>query len=102
MQKPDTKRPPWVGWYKTSAWQKLRRKVLARDPLCKFCAKKGIVTAGNTVDHIKPHRGKMELFFEITNLQTLCKSCHSSTKQRIEKSGEFGCDVNGIVPDWKD
>jgi uncharacterized protein (TIGR02646 family) len=94
-------RPPWVKWYKTASWAKLRLKQLSRSPLCCFCKKKGIITEGNTVDHIKPHKGNMEKFFDLNNLQTLCKSCHSSTKQRFEKSGEFGCDSEGIVPSWK-
>lgn len=101
VSKTRDSRPPWVKWYKTSAWKRLRKSQLNREPLCRFCKRKGIITQGNTVDHISPHRGKMEKFFDITNLQTLCKSCHSSTKQRIEKSGEFGCDKNGIVPNWK-
>jgi 5-methylcytosine-specific restriction endonuclease McrA len=92
---------PWVKWYKTSNWQRMRLSQLSRQPLCKFCHKAGIVTEANTVDHVMPHRGKMDLFFDKGNLQSLCKSCHSSQKQRLEKSGEFGCDVNGIVEAWK-
>lgn len=91
----------WVKFYKTAAWARLRKKQLRLFPLCKFCKKAGIVKAANTVDHKIPHKGNMELFFDINNLQSLCKECHSSTKQRIEKSGEFGCDEFGIVEDWK-
>lgn len=94
-------RPEWTKWYKTANWYRLRHKALSREPLCRFCKKKGIITAGNTVDHIQPHKGDMSKFFDIMNLQVLCKKCHSSTKQRLEKSGEFGCDENGIVEGWK-
>lgn len=92
---------PWVKWYKTAAWLRLRKKQLGREPLCRFCKSKGIITEANTVDHRMPHKGDMDKFFDIMNLQSLCKSCHSSTKQRLEKSGDFGCDENGIVEAWK-
>lgn len=91
---------PWIKWYKTANWKKIRLSQLAREPLCRFCAKAGIVKAADTVDHVLPHRGNMKLFFS-GPFQSLCKSCHSSQKQRLEKSGEFGCDENGIVEGWK-
>lgn len=93
---------PWIKWYKTKEWRRLREKQLRRDPLCKFCREHGDLVQANTVDHKIPHRGNMYLFFDIMNLQSLCKSCHSSTKQRIEKSGEFGCDESGFVAGWKE
>lgn len=92
---------PWLKWYKTANWRRLRLSQLAREPLCRFCQSKGIITAADTVDHKTAHRGNMVLFFDKSNLQSLCKSCHSSQKQRLEKSGEFGCDENGIVEGWK-
>lgn len=92
---------PWVKWYKTANWRKLRLWQLKREPLCRFCRDNGIVTEANTVDHKMPHRGNMGLFFDRGNLQSLCKECHSGAKQRMEKSGEFGCDTNGIVEGWK-
>lgn len=94
-------RPPWVKWYKTASWRKIRKTVLSRHPICEMCKKNGIITASNVADHKIPHRGDMKKFFDLSNLWGLCDSCHSSTKQRIEKSGEFGCDENGIVPNWK-
>lgn len=92
---------PWIKWYKTANWQRLRLWQLKREPLCRFCKRNGILTEANTVDHITPHRGNMDLFYDKGNLQSLCAACHSSVKQRLEKSGDFGCDVNGIVKGWK-
>lgn len=89
------------NWYDTAAWKRLRLYQLKREPLCRFCKKQGIITPADTVDHIKPHRGDKNLFFNINNLQSLDKKCHSSIKQRLEKSGEYGCDENGIVPSWR-
>lgn len=91
---------PWVKWYKTAAWQRIRRKQLALEPLCRFCSKKDIVTPANTVDHVIPHRGNMNLFFT-GPFQSLCKTCHSGQKQRLEKSGEFGCDERGYPGAWQ-
>lgn len=99
-ERPGGSRPPWVKWYKTSAWIKIRKAQLAKEPLCKFCKNKGIITPANTVDHKIAHKGNMKIFFD-GPFQSLCKECHSSTKQRLEKSGEFGCDENGIVDAWK-
>lgn len=91
----------WVKWYKTANWAKLRKCQLTREPLCRFCKRLGDINPANTVDHIKPHKGNMDLFFDRNNLQSLCKTCHSSIKQKIEKSGDFGCDTSGIVPGWR-
>ena len=98
---PQKDNRPWLKWYKTPQWQRLRYYQLKREPLCRFCKKNNIITEANTVDHIVAHRGDMNKFFDRGNLQSLCKTCHSSTKQRLEKSGEFGCDENGMVPGWK-
>lgn len=96
-------RRPWVAWYKTKEWYRLRHWRLAQDKgLCRFCKQQGKIQEANTVDHIIPHRGNMKLFFDRNNTQALCQHCHNSVKQRIEKSGEFGCDVNGFVAGWID
>ena len=54
------------------------------------------------VDHIQPHKGDLEKFWDESNHVALCKLCHDSHKQRLEKSGRVvGCDVSGrpIDPD---
>jgi len=40
------------------------------------------------VDHIRPHRGRPELFFDESNLQTMCKSHHSI--KTLHDMGGFG------------
>jgi len=37
-------------------------------------------------DHIEPHRGNEQLFWDENNLQTLRKECHDRDKQRAEQS----------------
>ncbi|HHR5499154.1 TPA: HNH endonuclease [Klebsiella pneumoniae] len=45
------------------------------------------VISATVVDHIKPHKGDETLFHNPDNLQSLCKRCHDSVKQRMEKGG---------------
>ncbi|WP_312032689.1 HNH endonuclease [Sinorhizobium psoraleae] len=65
------------------------------EPLCRFCLEVEDVTAADTVDHITPHRGQLDLFFDPSNLQSLCKSCHDTHKRRME----LGKDVIRFSPD---
>ena len=65
-------------------WQKARAHFLRSHPLCRMCAELGRIEAANTVDHIKPHRGDVGLFWDSNNWQALCASCHSGRKQRLE------------------
>jgi 5-methylcytosine-specific restriction enzyme A len=82
------------------AWQQARKGFLKSHCYCAICLKKNKITIGNIVDHIKPHRGDQQLFWDKTNWQTLCKTCHDSIKQRFEKSGTIaGCSVDGVPVD---
>lgn len=65
-------------------WQKVRELYLKENPLCIYCERDGIITPANVVDHIEPHRGNQSLFWNKSNWQSLCSSCHSSTKQKEE------------------
>ena len=57
-------------------WQKARKFFLNRHPWCVRFKKKGRLVPATVVDHIKPHRGDPDLFWDEKNWQTLCKSCH--------------------------
>lgn len=77
-------------------WRKARAGYLKKHPLCAWCEKTGRVEPAMIVDHIKPHRGDMKVFWDKANWQPLCKHCHDSHKQRMEKSGVvLGCDEEG-------
>lgn len=85
--------PAWRGWYKTARWQKLRRKVLVRDKYtCQATGAKliGRYPAENSavVDHIVPHRGNPDLFWDGGNLQAMSKVYHDRHKQKIEYDGQ--------------
>ena len=59
-----------------SRWQKARKAYLRSHPLCKKCLSEGRYTPATVVDHIIPHRGNQQLFWDMTNWQPLCKACH--------------------------
>lgn len=68
-----------------SRWRRRRLAQLRREPLCAFCARRGLTVAASVADHITPHRGDRRLFEG--PLQSLCKPCHDSCKQQQERSG---------------
>lgn len=63
-------------WYYTVRWQRLRQQVLTAA--AQTCAACGQVQLALEVDHVEPHRGDARLFWDLTNLQALCKPCHAS------------------------
>lgn len=75
------------AWYTTAKWRSLRAKQLRMQPLCEFCLKDGKVTAATICDHVEPHRGDESKFWS-GPFQSLCQTCHSSTKQRIERGSQ--------------
>ena len=88
-----------AGLY-TYRWQQARKKFLAEHPLCVMHEEKGLIVPATVVDHIIPHKEDLILFWDRNNWQALCKECHDSHKQRLEKSGnQVGCDVKGIPID---
>ncbi len=69
---------------------------LREHPLCVLCSQIGGGTAATVVDHIQPHRGDYDLFWDPTNHQALCKPCHDGAKKSQEMTGRLrGCDVQG-------
>lgn len=82
----------WRSWYKTARWQRLRLKVLQRDGYT--CQATGALLVGKhpapnspVVDHVRPHRGNPDLFWDEDNLQAVSKEYHDRVKQSIEKRG---------------
>ena len=81
-------------------WKAASKAFLKRNPLCCFHQARGELAMATLVDHKTPHRGDRGLFWSQDNWAPLCKPCHDSVKQRIEKSGRVtGCDVDGIPLD---
>lgn len=81
-------------------WQQARLGFLKKNPLCEDHQARGVFVQATVVDHKVPHRGNMKVFWDKSNWAGLCKHCHDSHKQRLEKSGkQLGCDKNGLPTD---
>lgn len=77
--------------YKTKVWRNTVRKlILRRDrnargiPTCQTCFRKG-----NTVHHKKTVKEYPELALRLSNLETICYSCHNKEHpEKLEKYNE--------------
>jgi 5-methylcytosine-specific restriction protein A len=70
-------------------WNRARVEWLREHPLCVNGGEvAGCRFTGSTVDHIKPHRGDPELFWDRENWQTMCAPCHSA--KTAAEDGGFG------------
>ena len=87
----------------SEAWYRLRRSVLAEQPLCQYCPP-GVITPATEVDHKNndPADNSRE------NLVSTCKPCHSikTMADMYGRPARMGCDVDGwpINPshDWNE
>lgn len=78
----------------SARWRVLRASVLAREPLCRHCHARGVVTLATDVDHASgdPSDNRPE------NLQPLCHECHSrkTARERHGLPADIpGCDADG-------
>ncbi|GFH43032.1 HNH endonuclease [Lactococcus hodotermopsidis] len=78
------------SFYVSTAWLKLRAKVLARDNYeCIWCKAEGKVTTKKNavleVDHIKELEHYPQYALDIKNLRTLCKNCHNKRHGRYQR-----------------
>lgn len=69
-------------------WRKARAAYLAAHPLCVMCEAEGVVEQATDLDHIRPHRGDMDLFWDPSNWQGLCERHHSA--KTAAEDGGFG------------
>ena len=76
----------------SAAWRKLRKQVLAEEPLCRHCAAQGLTVPATEVDHM---RGAADNSRDA--LQALCKPCHSikTMAELYGRPARQGCDVDG-------
>lgn len=71
-----TESSQWHSMYESERWRTLRKEFLSKYPKCFVCGAKATIA-----DHIVPHRGNVELFYNESNLQPMCWSCHSKKTQ---------------------
>jgi 5-methylcytosine-specific restriction endonuclease McrA len=76
--------------YGRARWKKdTQPAVLRRDPVCCHCKRHG----STVVDHIIDHRGDERLFYDMKNLQGLCKECHD-----VKTFGSMAARREGVKP----
>jgi len=92
VRKPDTDRPSAHQRGYNGEWRRYRLDYLAKHPLCVQCLSVGLIREATVVDHIKPHKGDKQLFWDRSNHQALCKRCHDMKTAR--KDGGFGRKIN--------
>jgi len=56
-------------------WRKVSKLWLDEEPARAWC---GCGAPATLVDHIVPHRGDVELFWDESNWQGMCESCHNA------------------------
>jgi len=61
--------------YKWSLASKLYRQL---NPFCVKCEAEGRTSFAQAVDHIVPHKGDYERFWNEQNWQSLCHACHNA------------------------
>jgi len=63
-----------------SRWRRLRRMVLAEQPLCRRCLERGEVRLAEHVHHLRPLVAGGT--HERDNLMPLCRKCHAEVHRR--------------------
>lgn len=84
----STRRPSAYARGYDGRWRKAARAFLQEHPLCVRHLEKQRLVEATVVDHVRPHRGDYELFWDRSNWQALCKPCHDR-KTALEDGG-FG------------
>lgn len=79
---------PYGHLYGSGRWKRIRRDQLRTQPLCEYHLARDQVVIATIADHVDPHKGDEELFWD-GKLQSLCKQCHDSDKQREERGGKI-------------
>ena len=87
----DNYRPSKHASLYNAEWRKRRANYLLRYPFCvdpEHRHKKRKVLA-NVVDHKTAHKGNEELFWDESNWQSMCTSCHNRKTAKYDR-GSWG------------
>ena len=76
----------WHKWYGRSSWLKRQRHQLRLQPLCQMCLPLAASCPQLASITSSPIAGDYTKF-RLGQLQSLCASCHNSTKKIIEQRG---------------
>lgn len=84
----DRRRPTATQRGYDGKWKIARDAFLKRNPYCAECQRQGKITKANVVDHIKAHKGNMQLFWDVKNWEALC-GFHNRSKA-AKQEGRWG------------
>lgn len=86
---PSGKKSSSVKAWLNSARYRNTRKLFLQGRLCVYCKERdGVLTPAVVLDHIQPHKGDACSFWDQSNWQGLCESCHNSKTATYD--GGFG------------
>jgi 5-methylcytosine-specific restriction protein A len=90
MSAPSDDRPSAARRGYGRRWRKVSAAYLRAHPLCECreCKEAGRPVPATVVDHIVPHRGDQDLFWDETNWQAMAKPCHD--RKTAAEDGGFG------------
>lgn len=93
----DLKRPSASQRGYDSRWTKARASYLAKNPIC---SREGCSEPATVLDHVIPHRGDQDLFWNKGNWVGLCAHHHNSIKQIEERriSTEYQSRAHPFLP----
>lgn len=80
-------------------WTKLSVAHRKREPLCRICGFRGIVTAVQMVNHTIPIRHRPDLRLDRNNLSSSCFRCHDTVIRDLERRAEEMNDIM-ILQSW--
>jgi hypothetical protein len=98
------RKKPYAHWYRTARWRRLaKHQVDVVEPMCRMCRSMGVITRATVCDHVEPHRGDEDAFWNGAK-QSLCATCHLrklNHEQYERRTGKkyaprLGCDECGF------
>ena len=90
--KPKRERGESRKWQKlyNYRWQQYSKRRLISHPLCVECLANGRTTVATCTDHRDPHKGNVKKFWDKSNHDSLCKTCHDIKTQNEGAWGKNG------------
>lgn len=68
-------------FYASAPWRKLRSLVLAEQPLCADCRRRGELRPAAHVHHKIERKDRPDLALDHDNLEALCQPCHNRRRR---------------------
>jgi len=73
--------------YDSPEWRKARISFLDDNPLCAPCSTRGLTVPATVVHHTVPHKGDINIFWDRSKWESVCKTCHDSILRLKETHG---------------